>query len=135
MDTNIRIRHEIFFQKLAERRRLAHAYLFSGNDESQKQKIIKDFFAYANIQLADQVHIHPTNEEISIGDIRELNALLSMSAWNSFYKIAVIHSAHTMNKEAQSAFLKLLEEPKGNTVFFLFILEPKNLNFILIALL
>jgi DNA polymerase III delta prime subunit len=29
-----------------------------------------------------------------------------------------------MNKEAQSAFLKLLEEPKGNTVFFLLTEHP-----------
>jgi DNA polymerase III gamma/tau subunit len=108
-----------FFQKAIQRQKLSHAHLFSGNDTEQKQNIINDLLVYANIQAADQIYIHPISGEICIADIRRLSAFLSMSAWNSPYKICVVHDAHAMNKEAQSAFLKLLEEPKGDSVFFL----------------
>ena len=50
-----------------------------------------------------------------------------MSAWNSPYKVAVLRNAHCMNKEAQSAFLKLLEEPKGDSIFFLLTEYPDEL--------
>lgn len=58
-------------------------------------------------------------KEIKITQIRNLSAYLSLRAWMSSYKIVVIEKADAMNQEAQSAFLKLLEEPKGNTLFLL----------------
>ncbi|KKW29383.1 MAG: putative DNA-directed DNA polymerase, partial [Candidatus Kaiserbacteria bacterium GW2011_GWC2_52_8b] len=51
----------------------------------------------------------------------------SMTAWNSKYKIALLRRAHSMNREAQSAFLKLLEEPKGDALFFLLTEYPDML--------
>src|SRR3989344_5660213 len=116
-----------FLQKLAELRRLSHAYLFSGNDEAQKNKLVADLVTCLDVQIADRAFLEPTLGEITIAQIRELSSLLSMTAWSSPYKVAVLSRAHAMNREAQSAFLKLLEEPKGNTVFFLLTEYPDML--------
>ena len=62
--------------------------------------------------------------EIPIAAIRDLSRHLSLSAWQSLYKIAVIEGAHLMNQEAQSALLKSLEDPKKNTVFLLLTSHP-----------
>lgn len=127
MSTNIRINQESLLRKLAERRKLSHAYVFSGNDEAQKNQLVADLIAYLDVQIADQVFLEPAQDEITISQIRDLSSILSMTAWSSPYKVALLRSAHTMNREAQSAFLKLLEEPKGDTVFFLLCEYPDML--------
>ena len=131
MSTNIRIDQRSLLRKLAERRNLAHAYIFSGNDHAQKEELVHSILEILSVQLPDQMQISPEGErgakEITIAQIRSLSAFFSMSAWNSPYKVAVIQNAHCMNHEAQSAFLKLLEEPKGDTVFFLLTEYPDML--------
>jgi DNA polymerase-3 subunit delta' len=62
--------------------------------------------------------------EIPISAIRDLQNHLSLSTWQSSFKIAVIEQAHLMNQEAQSSLLKSLEEPKKNTVFLLLTSHP-----------
>ena len=124
MITNIRITKQYeFLKKLTRLNRLSHAYLFSGNDRKQKEEIMSYILDVLLIQDADQITIRPGKDEsaleITIAHIRTLSSFLSMSPWNSPYKVAMMYDAHFMNKEAQSAFLKLLEEPKGETLFFL----------------
>lgn len=123
MHANIRI----LFEKLAEQKKISHAYLFSGNDHAGKKEIIERFLAAGNIGFPDQMRIVPAEKEISIGQIRQLREFASMSAWTSSHKVGVIEQAHAMNREAQSAFLKLLEEPKGNLVLFLLTEYPEIL--------
>ena len=118
---------EEFLQKAAQQQKLSHAYIFSGNDSVKKHRIISGFLDALKIQRTDQIHIASANGEISVGAIRDLLRGMSMTAWNSPYKTAIIQDADTMNKEAQSAFLKVLEEPKGNTIFFLLTRYPNVL--------
>ncbi len=131
MGANIRINHKSLLRKLAEQRKLAHAYIFSGNDHAQKEKLVRTLLEILSVRLPDQIQISPEGEgntaEITIAQIRSLTTFFSMSAWSSPYKVAVIRHVHCMNKEAQSAFLKLLEEPKGNTIFFLLTEYPESL--------
>ena len=112
-----------FLKELAKQQKLSHAYLFSGNDEASKEEMIRDLLDILSVREADRMVVEPNrpegSREITIGQMRTLTAFLSMSPWNSPYKAAIIREAHTMNTEAQSAFLKLLEEPKGNAVLFL----------------
>ncbi|TSC56519.1 MAG: DNA polymerase III subunit delta' [Parcubacteria group bacterium Greene0714_21] len=101
---------------------LAHAYLLFGNDKKGKDKTI---FAFCEFLLGSGTHhgdlhiIDSLGKEITISQIRDLELVLALGAWNSPWKIAVVRKAHLMNLQAQSAFLKLLEEPKGSTVFLL----------------
>lgn len=134
-----------FLRISAEFERLSHAYIFSGNNDERKQETAlrlaqlincecqnlnerpcgacRACIAVANRRFADVSFVEPDTangrREIKISRIRGLSASLSLGAWVSPYKIAIISQAETMNQEAQSAFLKLLEEPKGNTLFLL----------------
>jgi len=101
---------------------LSHAYLFSGNDKEAKENTI---FAFCEFLLGRGAHhgdlhsIDSLGKEITISKIRDLSLVLALGSWNSLWKVALVRNAHLMNQEAQSAFLKLLEEPKGNTLFLL----------------
>jgi hypothetical protein len=46
---------------------------------------------------------------------------------NNAYKAVIIRQAHCLNTDAQDAFLKILEEPKGNVVFLLLTNQPDRL--------
>ena len=66
-------------------------------------------------------------EEIQISQIRDLIWRLSLHSFSAPFKAAIIDKAHTMNQEAQSCFLKTLEEPKGDTVLILVTEYPEML--------
>lgn len=64
---------------------------------------------------------------ISIGQIRDLESTLSRSSFMNTYKIGVVKDADRMTTEASNAFLKTLEEPRGNTVIILLADNPENI--------
>ena len=66
-------------------------------------------------------------EDISIANIRDLLWKMSLRPYIAPLKIAVIDTAHVMTREAQNCFLKLLEEPKGATLFLLITEYPEAL--------
>lgn len=126
-----------FLKNSANTGNLAHAYIFSGSDNKEKYEIA--------IQLSEllfckeeekpcgscsgcainKLSVHPDLEivesenGIGIEQIRTLSHKMSLSAYDSLVKIAIIKDAHLMKSEAQSALLKLLEEPKGDVLFIL----------------
>ena len=130
------MRHWDFLNSSIETGRISHAYIFSGNDKVEKESVATSLVQRLNctkICSNCDICISITKEqypdvrvvrslegkEIKIGEIRDLIASFQLGAWNSEWRIAVIHDAHLMNQEAQSAFLKLLEEPRGNALFLL----------------
>ena len=66
-------------------------------------------------------------EEIKISQIRELMWKLSLRPFSAPFKTLIIDKAHRMNQEAQSCFLKTLEEPKGNAILILITEYPRML--------
>ena len=125
------MRHAEFFKKAAAQKKLAHAYLFSGDERTKKEELVRDLLKILRVSPADSVSITPSEEtssfEITISQIRQLASFLSMTSWSSPFKAVQIHDAHLMNQEAQSAFLKLFEEPRGDTLLFLFTPYPDML--------
>jgi DNA polymerase III gamma/tau subunit len=65
-------------------------------------------------------------KNISIEEIRKLEHHLSFFPYDSKYKIAIVNQAHKFTSEAVNAFLKTLEEPRGNSVIIL-IAENRHL--------
>ena len=65
--------------------------------------------------------------EIDVAQIREVNNFLSYKAYYGSYKTVIVDNAERMNQEAQSCFLKTLEEPKGKTIIFLIAKNPELL--------
>lgn len=56
---------------------------------------------------------------ISIDQVREIEHHLSLFPYDSKYKIAIVNQAHKFSEQAANAFLKTLEEPRGNSVIIL----------------
>lgn len=66
-------------------------------------------------------------KSISVEEIRILQHHLSLFPYNAKYKIAIVDEAHKFTNEATNAFLKTLEEPKGNAIIILTANESKFL--------
>lgn len=128
-----------FLENSAKAGRLAHAYLFSGTDKKGTYELAlrlvqlvncmgtkkpclscRKCVAIEKLQDPDLTIVEPVEkEDITIEQIRKLISYLSLAAYDSLVKTVIIKDAHCMNHHAQSAFLKLLEEPKGDTLFVL----------------
>ncbi|MDP4007069.1 MAG: hypothetical protein Q8P55_00530 [bacterium] len=118
------MKHLELLERAYAQEKLAHAYLFSGNDKAEKERVIEGFVQLLvgpqkNLIQGDVVNVSPETNEITIGQIRNLKKQLSLSSWFSPFRIGIIRSAEAMNQEAQSAFLKLLEEPRGDVILLL----------------
>jgi DNA polymerase-3 subunit delta' len=135
-----------FLQRSFELGRIAHAYLFYGGTSPEKKKIALEFIKLINCQSdkkpcgscrncldieknvsPDFFFIEPIEGEIKIAQIRDLHSKMSLRSYSSPFKSVLIDQAHNLNWEAQSAFLKLLEEPKGKTIFILSTDYPERL--------
>ena len=70
---------------------------------------------------ADYRYIEPEEpgKQIKVPEIRELIDLLTKTAQQGGWKVAIIAPAEAMNKSAANAFLKTLEEPQPNTLLIL----------------
>lgn len=137
-----------FLKKSIEADKASHAYLFYGPSQIGKKKIAFEFAKYLNCKNLDNMPCqncptcyqiekgnHPDlmiikpeeKDSISIDQIRELKRRMSFSNSDGGYKVGIIDQAHLMTKEAQSALLKQLEEPKGKTIIILITEYPQNL--------
>lgn len=134
-----------FFAKTAKAGTLSHAYLLSGNDVRKKQETASKLIQllYCENPIKDMPcgkcsscqavlkGLHPDftkvfkdGSDIKIAQILRLNSFLSLTSSQGGIKTVMIEEADCMNGESQSAFLKLLEEPKGNTLFLLLTEHP-----------
>ncbi|OHA08722.1 MAG: hypothetical protein A3B37_02625 [Candidatus Sungbacteria bacterium RIFCSPLOWO2_01_FULL_59_16] len=61
---------------------------------------------------------------IGIRNVHELRRRLGLAAWAGGWRAVLIDGADQLSRDAQSALLKLLEEPGGKTVFLLITSAP-----------
>ncbi|MEA2088520.1 MAG: DNA polymerase III subunit [Patescibacteria group bacterium] len=66
-----------------------------------------------------EIDLEEGKKNISIEQIRELNNKIKNSSFSGNYKIILIKDAHNLSLQAANSLLKVLEEPKGKTVFIL----------------
>ena len=140
-----------FLRKGMELKRIPHALLFCGPEKIGKRTLAVEFVKFLNCSEKDinkkpcqtcwacraiQKNSHPDlitispkadSKEIQISQIRELIRKLSFKPHSSSFKAAILDQAHSMTREAQGSFLKLLEEPGGNAVLFLITEYPEML--------
>ena len=122
-----------FLVKSAELGRLPHALLFSGQEHLGKKKLAIEFAKFLIGQPVEKgthpdfILVEPEGREIQIAQIRNLIGKLCFKPYLADFKFAVIDNAHLMTKEAQSCFLKFLEEPKGKTILILITEFPELL--------
>jgi len=140
-----------FLKESVELGRTPHGILFCGQEQLGKKTLAIEFAKFLNCSLDNftkrpcqickncqdiQKGIHPDfilvkpeslQGEIQISQIRDLIWRLSLKSFTAPFKVAIIDKAHSMTQEAQSCFLKLLEEPKGGTVLILITEYPETL--------
>ena len=61
----------------------------------------------------------PNSNIITVDEIRKVKQWMSFTVLKSKYKVLLINDADKMNINASNAFLKILEEPVGNTIILL----------------
>ena len=66
-------------------------------------------------------------EEIAVEDVRALGPFLRLKAAAGGWRVVVVDAADQMNRNAQNALLKLLEEPPARTVLLLVCNAPSRL--------
>lgn len=114
-----------FLKKKFESDQLSHAYLFSGVRGLGKKDFAKKFAEFVGCKFPDLMLVEPEDgKEISIVKIREIQNFLAYKSYYGNFKIVIIDQVHLMNQEAQSCFLKTLEEPKGRTLLILISSNP-----------
>ena len=129
-----------YFKKSIARGVLAHAFLFSGPDGVGKATLARAICkallcrnrsengpceSCASCHKFDSgnhpdVHSYiPEGLYFKIEEVRGIIHQVSMKPVESRYKTFVLERAETMRDEASNALLKVLEEPPGETIFFL----------------
>ena len=107
--------------------RLHHGILLLGGSLSQLetscQELIREIFSLneSKKEHPDLFHLRPAGKAriISVEKTRELISKLNRTSNQGGAKVAVIHEADRMRKEAANAFLKTLEEPPPDTYLLL----------------
>jgi DNA polymerase-3 subunit delta' len=137
-----------------ERGRLAHAYLFSGNELEGLETIARTLAKTLNcvqpvrkngraVDCCDQclacqkiehwnhpdVHwVRPESKSriITVAQVRELMREIQLKPKESVHKVAVIVAADRLRLEGANAFLKTLEEPPPDSVLVLLTTDPQR---------
>lgn len=115
--------------KLAKSQNVPHAILFSGPEKIGKKEIAIEFskeLLDGDINT-DFFLLSPEDNIIKIEELRNLQEKLSLKPYNHKFKIGIIDDVHLMRKEVQNAFLKTLEEPRGNSILILITSFPSML--------
>lgn len=142
-------------QRSLERGRLAHGYLFVGQQLDELESLARTLAKTLNCErpvkaggvavdccdecptcrkIAGETHadVHWVRPEsklriISVDQMRELMREIQLKAGEAEYKVAVIVGADRLNTQAANAFLKTLEEPPAKSIMILLSAEPQRI--------
>jgi len=114
-------------KKDLDKKRISHAYLFSGPEGVGKMEVARSFIKLFDGENNENKIFLDQGNSIGIDEIRELLSEVHKSSYGE-KKIIVIENAERMTTEAENAILKCLEEPPGK-VFFVF--TTRNYFFLL----
>ena len=102
-------------------------YIFSDNTSSfmNYEQVNNNTFShisnhsYPNLYYISNADENRSSLEIKIEEIRKLKGNLTGKLLNGGYRVIIIDTINDLNKSAQNALLKILEEPPVNTLFIL----------------
>ncbi len=120
-------------------KKTAHSYLFSGIDGIGKKLVAVEFACMLNCPSYEAEELHkcrvcdlirkgshadvrivtPQKGSIRIDNVRQIQSFLKYSPVEAQYRVIILDDAHLINRSAQNALLKTLEEPPGSSVLIL----------------
>ncbi len=124
------------FQKIIQNDRLGHAYLFFGDEGVGKETVARALahfleggsFEVEEMPLIDaQVFCAGEKGSIGIDVVRSIRTFLWSTPLVSSRRTAIIEGAHALTLEAQSALLKIVEEPPAHGLLVFVTHEPSVL--------
>ena len=137
-----------FLKRTMARKKMPHAYLFTGIPGIGKTSTAMALVMALNCRdpingegcgecpscrqmidgnLPDFLTIKPDGQNIKIDQIRALKQSLRFAPVSGKYRVCVIYQAATMTDEAANSFLKTLEEPPPGNILILNATEPRDL--------
>lgn len=127
------------FIKIADTGHLSHGYMFFGDEAIGKFGFAVSLAGYLEFgefttpkrALSECLVIKPiieeTKESIGIDQIREIRNFLYQVPINSKYRVVIIDDAHYLTDHAQSAILKIAEEPPAHGVIIMVLPNPESI--------
>ena len=100
------------------KKRLAHAYLFSGPRGTGKTTVARILSREAGCFDEDIIEIDAASSR-GIDEARALREAVYVLPMRSSYKVYIVDEVHMLTKEAFNALLKTLEEPPAHVIFIL----------------
>lgn len=128
------------FQKLIEKSRLSHAYLFFGGDAgSEREKLLfaeslanfleSGIFEKPKKLLTETLLIEKDEEgKIGIDAVRNIRHFLYQKPIASKYRTLIIGGADLLTREAKNAILKIVEEPPESALIIFIVNQEDNLS-------
>lgn len=137
-----------FLTEVVHRKRIPHAYLFTGIPGIGKTSMARALTLSLNClapvdmdgcgrcaicrqfyggNFPDLQVIEPDGQNIKIEQIREFNARLAFAPLAGKYRVCILQKADALNQEAANALLKTLEEPPARNILILIATEPRDL--------
>ena len=107
-----------YLKNAADKKQIAHAYLFTGSRGTGKTSIARIFAHTIGCDPLDIFEIDAASHT-GVEDIRTLNDAVNTLPFKSVYKVYILDEAHMLSKSAFNAFLKTLEEPPNHVIFIL----------------
>jgi DNA polymerase III delta prime subunit len=143
-------------QRSLDRGRLAHGYLFSGDQLDELESVARTLARTLNclnpvrgaagtpidccdtclncrkIENGNHADVHWVRPEsrsrvVTIAQMRDLMQEINLKPSEAEYKLAVVVAADRLNVQAANAFLKTLEEPPAKSILILLTTEPQRM--------
>jgi DNA polymerase-3 subunit delta' len=136
-------------QKALARKRIGHAYLFSGISAVGKKTLAREFVKALNCEKEDALHdscgecsscrkikndnhpdvffVEADGQFIRIDAIREIQEQMKCPPLEARRRVFVIDDADKMNDQAANALLKMLEEPSPSNILILVTARPYSM--------
>lgn len=114
-------------ENLIKKNKIPHAILFTGPSGTGKTTIARILKKELDCADYDFVEINAASAR-GIDDVREMNKNIYACPMGGKSKLFLIDEAHQLTSEAQTALLKMLEDPPSHAYFILCTTEERKLK-------